>query len=160
LAPDIGAMLSDTVTPTMLKAGYKSNVIPADATATFNARLLPGRKAADLIADIRRIIDDPKVELAFEPPTRAPVGAMPIDTPLYRAAVESAKGVRVLPYMATWTTDSQDLRARGTIMYGIDPPMTSADLEREHGEDERLPLAALDWYAAYLRDIVVKTAGK
>ncbi len=160
LAPEIGAMLRDTVTPTMLKAGYKSNVIPAEATATFNTRLLPGRKAADMIADIRRIVGDPKIELAFEPPTRAPVGAMPIDTPLFRAAVESAKGVRVMPYMAAWTTDSQDLRARGTIMYGIDPPMTHADLERVHGEDERLPLAALDWYVIYLRDIVVKTAGK
>ena len=160
LSPEIGAMLRDTVTPTMLKAGYKSNVIPADATATFNARLLPGRKAADLIADIRRIVDDPKVELTFEPPTRAPVGAMPIDTDLYRAAVASAKGVRVMPFMAAWTTDSQDLRARGTIMYGIDPPLTNDDLERVHGDDERVPLAALDWYALFLRDVVVKTAGK
>jgi acetylornithine deacetylase/succinyl-diaminopimelate desuccinylase-like protein len=153
-------MLRDTVTPTILKAGYKSNVIPGEATATFNARLLPGRKAADMIAEIRRIVDDPTIEFAFEPPTRAPVGAMPIDTPLFRAAVEAARGVRVLPYMAAWTTDSQDLRARGTIMYGIDPPLTREDVERVHGDDERVPLAALDWYALYLRDIVVKTAGK
>ncbi len=160
LAPEFGAMLRDTVTPTMLKAGYKSNVIPADATATFNTRLLPGRKAADMIADIRRIVNDPRIEIAFEPPTRAPVGAMPIDTPLYRAAVESAPGVRVMPYMAAWTTDSADLRAHGTIMYGINPPTTSEDQKRIHGEDERVPLAALDWYVTYLRDIVVKTAGK
>ncbi|MEK7383409.1 MAG: M20/M25/M40 family metallo-hydrolase [Elusimicrobiota bacterium] len=160
LAPEFGAMLRDTVTPTMLKAGYKSNVIPAEATATFNSRLLPGRKAAGLIADIRRIVGDSKIEFVFEPPTRAAVGAMPIDTPLYRAAVESARGARVMPYMAARTTDSQDLRARGVIMYGIDPPMTSEDAKRVHGEDERLPLAALDWYATYLRDIVVRTAGK
>lgn len=160
LAPEFGAMLRDTVTPTMLKAGYKSNVIPAEATATFNARLLPGRKAADLIADIRAVVGDPGIELAFEPPTRAPVGAMPIDTELFRAAVAAAPGVRVIPYMAAWTTDSQDIRARGTIVYGIDPPMTLEDLKHVHGEDERLPLAALAWYAAYLRDIVVRTAGK
>lgn len=160
LAPEFGAMLRDTVTPTMLKAGYKSNVIPADATATFNARILPGRKAADLIADIKAVVADPRIEYAFEPPTRAPVDAMPIDTPLYRAAVESAKGVRVMPYMAAWTTDSQDVRGHGTIVYGIDPPMTLEDIKHVHGEDERLPLAALDWYAVYLRDIVVKTAGK
>jgi acetylornithine deacetylase/succinyl-diaminopimelate desuccinylase-like protein len=160
LDPELGAMLRDTVTPTMLKAGYKSNVIPGEATATFNARLLPGRKAADMIAEIRRLAGDPTIEFAFEPPTRAPVGAMPIDTPLFRAAVESARGVRVLPYMAAWTTDSQDLRARGTIMYGIDPPLTREDVERVHGDNERVPLAALDWYAGYLRDIVVKTAGK
>lgn len=160
LSPEFGAMLRDTVTPTMLKAGYKSNVIPADATATFNARILPGRKVADLIADIKAVVADPGIEYAFEPPTRAPVDAMPIDTPLYRAAVEAAKGVKVMPYMAAWTTDSQDLRARGTIMYGIDAPMTVEDLKHVHGEDERVPLAGLDWYAVYLRDIVVKTAGK
>jgi len=160
LSPEYGAMLRDTVTPTMLKAGYKSNVIPADASATFNARMLPGRRAASLIADIHRIVDDSNIEFAFEPPTRKPVGPMPIDTPLYRAAVESAPGVRVMPYMAAWTTDSQDLRARGTIMYGIDAPGTEDDQRRAHGEDERVPLAALDWFALYLRDIVVKTAGK
>lgn len=160
LSPEYGAMLRDTVTPTMLKAGYKSNVIPADASATFNSRLLPGRRAASLIADIHRIVDDSNIEFAFEPPTRSPVGAMPIDTPLYLAAVESAPGVRVMPYMAAWTTDSQDLRARGTIMYGIDPPGTEDDQRRAHGEDERVPLAGLDWFALYLRNIVVKTAGK
>lgn len=160
LAPEIGAMLRDTVTPTMLKAGYKSNVIPADATATFNTRLLPGHKAEDMIETIRMLTNDPKIELAFEPPTRAPVGPMPIDTDLFRAAVSVRPDVRVIPYMAAWTTDSQDLRGRGVIMYGIDPPMTHDDLERVHGNDERLPLAGLDWYALYLRDIVVKTAGK
>lgn len=160
LAPEIGAMLRDTVVPTILKAGYKSNVIPAEAAATFNSRILPGRKAADLIADIRRVVADPRIDLVFEVPTRAPVGAMSVDTDLFRAAVAAAPGVKVIPYMAAWTTDSQDLRARGTIMYGIDPPMTEADLKHVHGEDERLPLAALDWYAVYLRDIVVRTAGR
>lgn len=160
VAPEIGAMVRDTVTPTILKAGYKSNVIPADATATFNARLLPGHAAAGMIAAIRMIVGDPKIEFAFEPPTRKPVGAMPVDTDLFRAAVAAAPGVRVIPYMAAWTTDSQDIRARGTIVYGIDAPMTEEDLKHVHGEDERVPLAGLDWYAGYLRDIVVKTAGK
>jgi len=160
VAPEIGAMLRDTVTPTILKAGYKSNVIPGDAVATFNSRLLPGRKAADMMADIRAIAADPKLEFAFEPPTRAPVEAMPMNTELFRAAVTVRPRVRVIPYMAAWTTDSQDLRGRGVIMYGIDPPMTHDDLKRVHGNDERLPLKALDWYADYLKDIVLKTAGK
>ena len=82
------------------------------------------------------------------------------DLDLFRAAVSVRPDVRVIPYMAAWTTDSQDLRARGTIMYGIDPPTTEEDLRHVHGEDERLPLAALDWYVLYLRDIVVRTAAK
>jgi acetylornithine deacetylase/succinyl-diaminopimelate desuccinylase-like protein len=160
LAPEIGAMLRDTVTPTMLKAGYKSNVIPADATATFNSRLLPGRTADSMIAEIKAIVADPGIEFAFEPPTRKAVGAMPVDTELFRAAVAARPDVRVMPYMAAWTTDSQDLRARGTFMYGIDPPTTEEDVRRVHGDDERVPLAALDWYVLYLRDIVMRTAVK
>ncbi len=159
LNPDLGAKLRDTITPTILKAGYKSNVIPAEAVATFNARLMPGRKAADMIAEITKAVDDPSIELAFEPPTRPPVEAMPVDTDLFRAAASAARGIPVLPYMAGWTTDSQDLRGRGTIVYGIDPPMTEEDVERVHGEDERIPLAGLDWYALYLRDVTVAVAG-
>jgi acetylornithine deacetylase/succinyl-diaminopimelate desuccinylase-like protein len=60
--------------------------------------------------------------------------------------------------MAAWTTDSQDLRAQGTLMYGVDPPVTDEDGGRIHGVDERLSTAALDWYAQFMRAIVLKVA--
>ncbi len=164
VSPELAATVRETVTPTMLKAGYKSNVIPGEAVATLNARLLPGRKAEDLIADIKAVIADPGIEIAFEPPTRAPVGAMAVDTPLYEAIVKSAAkrnpAPAVMPFMAAWTTDSADLRARGTVVYGIDPPTTDEDDLRVHGDDERVSLSALDWFAEFLRDVVVSTAGK
>lgn len=164
LAPEFGAMLRATVTPTMLSAGYKSNVIPADAQATLNARLMPGQKAEDLIAELRGVVADPAVELRYDPPTRAPVPAMPTDTALYAAAVEQAKqaapNAPVMPFMAAWTTDSQDLRARGITVYGIDPPLSEEDGEGVHGNNERINLQALDWYALYLRGIVVRLAAR
>ncbi len=164
LNPEFGAMLRDTVTPTILKAGYKSNVIPAEAQATFNARLMPGRSAQDLVAELRSVIDDPNVEIRYDPPTRAPVPPMSTDTPLYAAAVAEARELApdapVMPFMAAWTTDSQDLRARGITVYGIDPPLTEEDGERVHGKNERLDLTALDWYARYLRGIVERAAGE
>lgn len=155
-------MLRDTVTPTILKAGYKSNVIPADAEAVFNARLLPGHRAEDLIADVRRAIDDPTVELRYDPPTRGPVPAMPTNTALYAAvektAQEMAPGARVMPYMTAWTTDGQDLRARGVITYGLIPPFTADDGGRMHGRNERIELSAFDWYVNFLRSVVLKVA--
>lgn len=162
LDPEFGAMLRDTIAPTMLSAGYKSNVIPAQAKATLNARLLPGRRPEDFVAEVRAVVADPAVEASFDPPMRAAVAPMPSDTELFRAiaaaAGELAPGARVLPFMAAWTTDSQDLRARGTIVYGVDPPVTAADGERIHGADERLDLSALDWYARFLREVVLKVA--
>jgi acetylornithine deacetylase/succinyl-diaminopimelate desuccinylase-like protein len=162
LNPEFGAMLRDTVTPTILSAGYKANVIPAEAQATCNARLMPGRKAEDLVAEVNAVIADPTVEVRYDPPTRAPVGTMPTDTEFYRAVQAVAKDLApkapVMPFMAAWTTDSQDLRGHGVIMYGIDPPVTEEDGDRIHGIDERLDLAALDWYGKFLREIVLKVA--
>lgn len=164
LNPEFGAILRDTLTPTMVQSGYKSNVIPAEARAVFNARLMPGRDPQVLLDQIRAVVDDPAIEIAAEPPTRGPVFPMPIDTPLYAAAksaaAELAPQARVTPFMAAWTTDSQDLRGRGVIVYGIDPPLSAEDGERVHGKDERIALAALDWYAEFQRAIVLKLAGR
>ncbi len=164
LDPEFGAMLRDTVTPTIVKGGYKANVIPAEAQATFNARLLPGRAPAGLVAELDAVIDDPNVEIKYEEPPLGPIPAMPVDTALYRAAEQSARELapqaKVMPFMAAWSTDSQYLRSRGIVTYGIDPPLTEEDGERVHGRNERLDLAALDWYARYLRDIVTRLSTK
>lgn len=164
VSPELAATTRETVTPTVLKAGYKANVIPGEAVAVLNARMLPGRKPEELLAEIRTIINDPSIIVTGEPPTRAPVGAMPLETDLY-AAVMKAAGTRspapaVMPFMAAWTTDGADLRARGTVVYGIDPPTSDEDDLRIHGDDERISLTALDWYTDFLRDVVVLTAGK
>ena len=162
LEPEFGAMLRDTVTPTILKAGYKSNVIPAEAEAVFNARLLPGHRAEELVSELKTAIDDPTVELRYDPPTRGAVPAMATTTALYEA-VESvskdmAPGARVMPYMTAWTTDGQDLRARGVATYGLIPPFTADDGGRMHGRNERIELAAFDWYVNFLRAVVLKVA--
>ncbi len=160
--PEFGAMLRDTLSPTILKAGYKSNVIPAEAEATLNARLLPGRGAEDFAAGLLAVMGEPMVGLRYDPPLRPPIAAMPTDTPLYRAAAEAAReispGIPVMPFMAAWSTDSQELRARGVIVYGIDPPLSEEDGERVHGANERISLEALDWYALYLRQVVLRAA--
>jgi acetylornithine deacetylase/succinyl-diaminopimelate desuccinylase-like protein len=164
LNPEFGAMLRDTVTPTILRGGYKANVIPAEAQATFNARLLPGRTPAELVSQLEAVVDDPNVDIKYEASPLGPIPVMPVDTALYKAAEESARQLapdaKVMPFMAAWSTDSQYLRARGIVTYGIDPPLTEEDGERVHGKNERLDLAALDWYARFLRDVVVRVAGK
>jgi len=164
LNPEFGAMLRDTISPTVLKAGYKSNVIPAEATAILNARLLPGRNPHAFINELFSIAAEPRVKIFYDPPTRDPVGVMPTDTVLYKAAESSAKkispSVRVMPFMAAWTTDSTDLRVRGIITYGIDPPLSPEDGERVHGKNERISLKALDWYVEFLQQVVLKVAAR
>ncbi|MBI4376449.1 MAG: M20/M25/M40 family metallo-hydrolase [Elusimicrobia bacterium] len=161
LHPEFGAMLRDTFNPTMLSAGYKSNVIPSQAEAVVNARLLPGRGADDLIRELRALIDDPLIELKAEGLLSSSVAPMPTDSALYQAveaAALKAKISEVLPFLAPWTTDSQALRAKGVLVYGIDPPLSEEDGSRVHGANERISLEALDWYALFLRSVLLKVA--
>ncbi|MBI4667912.1 MAG: M20/M25/M40 family metallo-hydrolase [Elusimicrobia bacterium] len=162
LKADWGAMLCDTIVPTILKAGYKSNVIPDTAEAVLNARLLPGTKRAVFVRALERIIAEPAIKIRSESAGLPPIGPMPLDTELYKAAQQAANDlmprVRVMPYMAAWTTDAQFLRAKGVITYGIDPPVTVEDSERIHGNNERIHLGALDSYARYLLEIVLRVA--
>jgi acetylornithine deacetylase/succinyl-diaminopimelate desuccinylase-like protein len=150
LEPDFGAMLRDTIVPTMLNAGYKSNVIPAEATAVLNARLLPGHSAAVFARRVADVIGDAAVEVSYDAPS-AEAPARPARGPLWdaisAASAASAPGVPVGPFMAAWTTDSQPLRALGIEMAGIDPPLSEYCV---HAKDERIPLAGLDWYAGLL----------
>ncbi|MBI2069686.1 MAG: M20/M25/M40 family metallo-hydrolase [Elusimicrobia bacterium] len=162
LKPDFAAMLRDTLVPTILQAGYKPNVVPASAQAVLNARLLPGRSVEAFIQELVPALEDPVIEINYEASKSREAGPMPTDTELYRSAQSAAKkvlpGAAVMPFMSAWTTDSQDLRARGVIVYGIDPPLSADDAERVHGKDERINLEALDLYAKYLLEIVLQVA--
>ena len=163
LNPEFSVLLRDTLTPTMLEAGYKSNVVPGRARAVFNARLMPGRDPALFLSRLRGMIQDPGVEISAAAASSAVVAAMPLEDELYRAvessAVRFAPGARVVPFMAPWSTDSRQLRLQGIVTYGVAVPMSAQDGQRVHGKDERLALAALDWYAAYLFEVVLTVAG-
>src|SRR5258707_521819 len=65
--PIWNAMLRDTISPTMLSAGARANVIPSVATATLNIRLLPGNTITALLCELNKIVNDPQVKLEVQP---------------------------------------------------------------------------------------------
>ena len=73
--PQWNSMLRDTISPTMLQAGVRNNVIPAEARANLNIRLLPGDTIDRLVADLKKLINDPVVK--FEVQTDAGFAAPP-----------------------------------------------------------------------------------
>lgn len=162
LSPEHGAILKDTCAVTILKAGYKSNVIPATAEAVVNCRLLPGSDVARFVSSLQDVMREPGVEVGYTRPKFPSPPAMPIDSELFRAvenaAGELAPGAPVRPYMAAWSTDSLAFRARGVKVYGLDPPLTVEDGERSHGADERIPVAALGPYLKLLYGVVLRLA--
>ncbi len=161
--PNFNAMIRTTCTPTVLKAGYKENVIPSEAVANLNCRILPGTDVQRFADDLRAMIDDPKVEVAFAQPPRTAPGPSPASGPLYDAIVSVAKRIApkipVVPYMSPGGTDSQVLRERGIAAYGLLPfPMREDDLRTMHANDEKIALDAFTWGSEFLYRIVVEAA--
>ena len=147
--PPFDAMIRNGIAPTMLSAGVRANVIPAEANATLNVRLIPGQSLEDLIARLRAAIADDSVAVIVEsrgeeaPPS-------PGDTAMYVAIRDAlaalAPGVPTVPFLSTGATDSAPLRRAGVKAYGLLPfPLTEGDEGRMHGHDERVGVASLSF---------------
>jgi acetylornithine deacetylase/succinyl-diaminopimelate desuccinylase-like protein len=141
------AMVRDTISPTMLSAGVRPNVIPSEARATLNVRLLPGNTVTALLADLNKLVNDPQVRLEVQPDGGLAAPDSSLETDFYAAIVKASAeefgGAPVLPFQSTWATDSAQLRLHNVQSYGLVPfPLSEEDLKRMHAEDERIPAAA------------------
>ena len=146
MARMLKAVLHDTANPTMLKAGYKANVIPATAEAVIDCRILPGRKAAfeaeidELIGpDVSRewIRDLDSYETTFDGDL---VDAM------NTALLAHDPDARTVPYMLSGGTDAKAFARLGIRCFGFSPLRLPPDLDFSslfHGVDERVPIDAL-----------------
>jgi len=140
---------------TLIHGGIRNNVIPSTGSATFNVRALPDDDIAQIVAAMQAVGGEPAVRFELEGPVHVAPPASGTDTALYGAleAASAAMAPRaaVLPYMSTGATDGAALRAAGIPTYGILPfPLPLEDELRMHGDNERVPVAALGWGAEYL----------
>ena len=145
--PMWNAMLRDTISPTVLTAGVRANVIPSEARATLNVRLLPGNTITALLAELNKLVNDPQVKLEVQPDGGLAAPDSSLESEFYAAIVKASAeefgGVPVLPFQSTWATDSAQLRLHNVQAYGLVPfPLTDDDIKRMHGDDERIPAAA------------------
>jgi acetylornithine deacetylase/succinyl-diaminopimelate desuccinylase-like protein len=153
------AMLRNTVSLTVVKSGYKTNVIPAEAIAELDCRLLPDVKPADFIEEIKKTLADSSLEVKqIEWERAAPSSA---DTELFRAIKEVAAtdtpGVPVVPVVVGWFTDSHWFRELGITSYGFEPVETDAEhLATVHGRNERIPLKALTNAVRRMHKVLLK----
>ena len=145
--PMWNAMLRDTISPTVLTAGVRANVIPSEARATLNVRLLPGNTITGLLTELNKLVNDPQVKLEVQPDGGLAAPDSSLESEFYAAIVKASAeefgGVPVLPFQSTWATDSSQLRLHNVQAYGLVPfPLTDDDIKRMHGDDERIPAAA------------------
>jgi acetylornithine deacetylase/succinyl-diaminopimelate desuccinylase-like protein len=146
-SPVWNSMLRDSVAPTILRAGIRSNVVPSEARATLNIRLLPGDSIDALVGELRKLVNDPQVRFEIEPASRQPAPPSTLESELYRTIARVGPtvfpGAITVPFMSTGATDSAQLRLRNVQAYGLLPfPLKEEDELRMHADDERIPLDA------------------
>jgi acetylornithine deacetylase/succinyl-diaminopimelate desuccinylase-like protein len=156
LAATAEPMLATTVSPTMIEASKKRNVVPAVCDVVCDCRLLPGETQADAERLIRTCLGEDSYELAWlegHGGTRSP-----LETPLWTAIEEfvaaEEPGARVAPVICPGFTDSHWVReAFGTVAYGFFPMRsmgTEVAARLVHSADERIAVDDLELGTRFL----------
>jgi acetylornithine deacetylase/succinyl-diaminopimelate desuccinylase-like protein len=166
LARTVSAMIRDTVSVGVIRAGVKYNVIPGVAEIELDCRVLPGTSEEQMRTELRRRIGDElwaKIEVTCEIvglPAEAPLdGEM---YPLLESVVRrhDPEGVP-LPFLAPWATDAKHLARIGVPVYGFSPLYLGEDafLGLMHATDERVSVEALRFGLPVLWDAVAEFCG-
>jgi acetylornithine deacetylase/succinyl-diaminopimelate desuccinylase-like protein len=139
------SMLRTSISPTIIQAGYRMNVIPADAEATLDIRATPDEDIEGFFAELQRQIGDERVTIERYPMTRRPVAPSRLDTAAFEILetlqAEVYPGALTLPVMLTGATDMALLRERGVQCYGIGPLIDAEDRALgygAHSDQERI----------------------
>ncbi len=142
----MNAMQRTTIAPTLISGGVKENVIPSQARAIINFRILPGDTVAGVLAHVRDAVDDPHVKVrvagqAWEPSPVSDTGA-PQFRALQRTIVQVYPKTVVAPYLLTGATDTRHYRALTSNIYRFQPVvLIDEDLPRLHGTNERVKVS-------------------
>lgn len=166
VARSFSALLSNTASATVVRAGAKTNVIPGVAEFEIDGRTLPGQTDEDLIRELRAVLGE-GVELEIMK-SAPPIVTEPVASPLWDVItrqVESREpGARVVPYLIPGFTDAKYFTQMGARWYGFVPikiekgsGIRFADMF--HGHDERVPVAGLAWGVEVLDAVVREISG-
>lgn len=162
------AMLTNTITPTILKGGFQSNVIPSEAEATIDIRMLPGEDAQAFYEQLREVINNPAVEIVSRTgPGRPTTAPSRIDNEMWKA-IESVQvkllpGLRAIPVLGVGATDKSYFRTKGVNCYGIGPAVDVEDAPLgfgAHSDQERMREESLYQFVRFAWGVVNEVAAR
>ena len=141
------ATVRTTFAVTMLRGSEKINVIPPEATAAIDCRMLAGDDPEEIATWVRQVVNDPNVEVEIDDEPKVP-NLSPPDTELYKALADSLRrrlpGTVVAPQVLVAFTDNWVFRGLGLHGYGWSPfVLDTGEYRRIHGNDERISLENL-----------------
>jgi len=161
--PVTNALIRTTTAPTILRAGVKDNVLPAEATAVINFRLLPGDSVADVERHIRSVIGDDAITITQEagfgnPASPVSDASAPAFRHLGNAVLDVFPDALVSTGLVVGATDARHYAGLYDNRYNFLPvPLVAADLNRIHGANERIAIGdfanAVRWYRRVLETL-------
>jgi len=165
IARAMATMFANTAAPTVLRAGQKTNVIPAVAEAEIDGRTLPGQSDEDLLRELRRVLG-PGVELEVIR-SAPPVQTSPVQSELFdiitSVLARRQPDAAVVPYLVPGFTDAKAFSRLGARWYGFSPvrlPREVRFADLYHGTDERIPVEGLAWGTSVLAEVVTRFCGE
>jgi acetylornithine deacetylase/succinyl-diaminopimelate desuccinylase-like protein len=163
--PRHSSMLRTSVSPNIFAGGYRSNVIPSEAKATLDVRMLPDENPTEFLEQVRRVVNDPGVEVRFAAQNTRPAGPdARLDSEAFKALEAAATRVYnavTLPTMSTGATDMAQLRAKGVQCFGIGPATDMEDGPKgfgAHSDQERILESELHRFVRFNWEVVTELA--
>jgi acetylornithine deacetylase/succinyl-diaminopimelate desuccinylase-like protein len=157
--------LRTSVVPTIINGGFRKNVIPSEATAVLDIRMLPDEDVEAFYAQLAEVIGDPNIEIVPEDIYRPAAPPSGLDNEMFqsleRVAGQLYPDAIVVPKMSTGATDMSQVRAMGVPAYGIGPIRSLAELNSgngAHSDNERISEEAFVDFLQFLWTIIIDVA--
>jgi len=163
--PSHASMLRASLSPNIIQGGYRSNVIPSEAKATLDVRVLPDEDPAAFLESVRKVVNDPAVDVNYgKQDIRPASNNTRLDSDVFKAieaAVTRNYQTASLPTMSTGATDMAYLRAKGMQCYGIGPASDFEDGPQgfgAHSDQERILESELYRFVKFNWEVVLQVA--
>lgn len=163
--PRYASMLHTSISPTIINGGYRSNVIPSEAKATLDVRMVPEEDPAAFLEAVKRVINNPAVTARYTSNSSRPIPPpAKLDSEAYKvvqSAVARNYDTIAIPMMGTGATDMAQVRNKGQQCFGIGP---ASDLEDgpkgfgAHSDQERILEAEIYRFMRFSYEIVYDLA--
>ncbi|MBI2682272.1 MAG: M20/M25/M40 family metallo-hydrolase [Acidobacteriales bacterium] len=160
---ELNSKLRNTITLTMFGGSQQTNVVPGEAYANLDVRILPGEDPRKLLAALIKLVNDPNIEIKPQSEIFRKANSSPTNTELFavfkRVAKEHFGGAPVAPILSSGYTENQRYRELGIASYGFSPYAVATEVSStEHGDDERIAVDQVRRGFRVLFDVVTGVA--
>jgi acetylornithine deacetylase/succinyl-diaminopimelate desuccinylase-like protein len=161
------SMLRTSLSPTIIQGGYRSNVIPSEATANIDVRQAPDEDPAKFLELVKQVVNDPQIAVEYANPNsanRPPTPTAKLDSDAFKvleSMITKHYSAITLPTMSTGATDMSYLRQKGMQCYGIGPALDVEDGPKgfgAHSDQERIVEAELYRFVRFAYEAVAEVA--